>query len=104
MIVKVNITFKDLEHDELERDRGTYLELNERRAREIIAAGFAEEVKVIPVISKDDLEETAEEVESNPEELKVDELKEVLAERGVDIPKDAKKADLVELYKAEPIS
>ena len=98
MLIKVGITFKDLEHDGLEREKGTYLEINERRGKELIAAGFAEAIKVIPVMSKED------EKEIDPEELKVEELKEILAERGVEIPKEAKKADLVELYKSEPIS
>jgi hypothetical protein len=86
----------------IRRNKKTYrpgesLDVSEAEAKRLIAIGAVRtSVAEEEMAPEEEIAETAAGLES----MTVTQLKESLAERGVDVPKDARKAELVELLEA----
>ena len=97
MILKVTVHFKDMAHGNKERLPGTYLDVSDERAKQLIKAKVAEPISILAL-------EDPELGEDTPKEMKLEdhtvaELKAMAEEAGIELPKKYKKADLIDLLK-----
>lgn len=107
MILRVTAGFKDKKHDSVQRMPGMYLDVSEERANELIAAKVALPIQVLNLNGTeaeqgdpvDDDKEVKEADYVALEDLTVPELLEIAEKAGVEVPKKAKKADLIDLLK-----
>lgn len=111
MILRVTANFRDHQYIDdanpkgTSRIPGTYIDVPKERAEELIKARVAEAINVIKL---DQYKKgQAPEADEEPKEAKVIELEDMtvadltkmLEESGIEIPKKAKKADLIDLLK-----
>lgn len=110
MIVKVNSNFRDFQYTDEDpkgamRLAGSYLDVPEERAMELITARVAERINILTL----DNYKKGKAPKSEPaareadfvvlEDMTVAELLEIAEKVGVEVPAKTKKADLIDLLK-----